>query len=137
MRDPEIIEAELIEISGIADDLFHAAAAWIGRVPGGLRRGPGRLPAAGVRRRSPGAPRRCRLPVPGRGSRTILRHGRPGGSRRRHDTALRRLGERARQHCSAGQRAGNLPQRGTGRGYRYGLTGRLGLANVAIETPAP
>ena len=28
--------AELVLISGVADDLFKAAAAWLGRIPGGL-----------------------------------------------------------------------------------------------------
>ena len=31
-----LLMAELVLISGVADDLFRAAAAWIGRVPGGL-----------------------------------------------------------------------------------------------------
>ena len=31
-----LLMAEMVLLSGIADDLFRAAAAWIGRVPGGL-----------------------------------------------------------------------------------------------------
>ena len=31
-----LLMAELVLLSGVADDLFRAAAAWIGRVPGGL-----------------------------------------------------------------------------------------------------
>jgi tripartite ATP-independent transporter DctM subunit len=31
-----LLMAELVLISGVADDLFEAAAAWLGRVPGGL-----------------------------------------------------------------------------------------------------
>jgi TRAP-type C4-dicarboxylate transport system permease large subunit len=31
-----LLTAELVLVSGVADDLFRAAAAWIGRVPGGL-----------------------------------------------------------------------------------------------------
>ena len=31
-----LLMAELVLISGVADDLFKAAAAWLGRVPGGL-----------------------------------------------------------------------------------------------------
>jgi tripartite ATP-independent transporter DctM subunit len=31
-----LLMAEMVLVSGVADDLFRAAAAWIGRVPGGL-----------------------------------------------------------------------------------------------------
>ncbi len=31
-----LLMAELVLISGVADDLFRAAAAWLGRIPGGL-----------------------------------------------------------------------------------------------------
>ena len=31
-----LLMAELVLVSGVADDLFRAAAAWVGRVPGGL-----------------------------------------------------------------------------------------------------
>ena len=31
-----LLMAEMVLLSGVADDLFTAAAAWIGRVPGGL-----------------------------------------------------------------------------------------------------
>ena len=31
-----LLMAEMVLLSGVADDLFRAAAAWIGRVPGGL-----------------------------------------------------------------------------------------------------
>jgi tripartite ATP-independent transporter DctM subunit len=31
-----LLMAELVLISGVADDLFKAAAAWLGRIPGGL-----------------------------------------------------------------------------------------------------
>ena len=31
-----LLMAEFVLLSGVADDLFRAAAAWIGRVPGGL-----------------------------------------------------------------------------------------------------
>ena len=31
-----LLMAEFVLVSGIADDLFRAAAAWVGRVPGGL-----------------------------------------------------------------------------------------------------
>lgn len=31
-----LLMAELVLVSGVADDLFRAAAAWVGRIPGGL-----------------------------------------------------------------------------------------------------
>ena len=31
-----LLMAEMVLLSGIADDLFKTAAAWMGRVPGGL-----------------------------------------------------------------------------------------------------
>ena len=31
-----LLMAEMVLVSGVADDLFRAAAAWVGRVPGGL-----------------------------------------------------------------------------------------------------
>ena len=31
-----LLMAEFVLVSGIADDLFKATAAWVGRVPGGL-----------------------------------------------------------------------------------------------------
>ena len=31
-----LLMAEFVILSGVADDIFHAAAAWVGRIPGGL-----------------------------------------------------------------------------------------------------
>ncbi len=34
-----LLMADLVLLSGVADDLFKTAAAWVGRIPGGLRHG--------------------------------------------------------------------------------------------------
>ncbi len=44
-----LLMAEFVLVSGIADDLFKATAAWVGRVPGGLGMATA-LAGAGLRR---------------------------------------------------------------------------------------
>ena len=59
-----LLMAEFVLVSGIADDLFKATAAWVGRVPGGLGwRRPWPAPVSG-RSAAPARLRRQRCPPP-------------------------------------------------------------------------
>ena len=52
-----LLMAEFVLVSGIADDLFKATAAWVGRIPGGWEWRP-RLPALVLARSAAPAPPR-------------------------------------------------------------------------------
>jgi TRAP-type mannitol/chloroaromatic compound transport system permease large subunit len=59
-----ILMAEFVILSGVADNLFKAAAAWVGRVPGGLAMATAIPAPASARSRARARPRPRHCPRP-------------------------------------------------------------------------